>query len=79
MQYAVRTPAVTTAPDALERLLHRLDPAALVDRDPLTGELRVSSFVGADTLREVLLAAGIVTAPHEVARLPSECCGGCGG
>jgi hypothetical protein len=79
MQYSIRSHADVPDPATFEQLLHRLDAAALVDRDPLTGEVRVSSIVGADELVDLLRTAGFKVKGTELARLPSECCGGCGG
>jgi hypothetical protein len=79
MQYALRNTASTPDPVTLEQLLHRLDAAAIVDRDPSTGGLRVASIVGVDELVDLLRTAGFDVKRHELTRLPSECCGGCGG
>lgn len=79
MQYALRNTASAPDPIALEHLLRRLDAAAIVDRDPLTGSLRVASIVGADELVDLLRQAGFDIKRHELTRLPSECCGGGGG
>lgn len=79
MQYALRGQASAPDPATFEQWLHRLDTAALVDRDPVTGDLRVSSVVSESELFELLRGEGFEVRLSEIARLPSECCGGCGG
>ena len=78
MQYAIRSHADVPDPATFEQLLHRVDSAALVDHDPVNGGLRVSSIVGTGELLELLRAAGFELQRAELARLPAECCGGCG-
>ena len=78
MQYIV---AATSHVASLESILDRLsgmDPSALVDVDT-TGRLRISTLLPD---AEVLLAlglAGLAVAASDMERVPSECCGGCGG
>jgi hypothetical protein len=78
MQYLVSANAADAFAQPVADRLNDLDPAALVDVDN-AGHLRISTTLP-DT--EVLLAlglAGLVVAPHDVLRMASECCGGCGG
>ena len=66
---------------SLERIadrLNALDPAALVDVDT-AGRLRISTLLPDAELLLALGLAGLLVAPCDVERLPSECCGGCGG
>jgi hypothetical protein len=79
MQYEISHHAVAPDPESLESLLHAIDTGALVDRDPQTGGLRISSVAAADEVIEVLRRAGFEVSPSQLTRLPSQCCGGCGG
>ena len=77
MQYLVAT-SQTASLDTISGRLNDMDPSALVDVDT-AGRLRISTLLPD---AEVLLAlglAGLAIAPAELERLPSECCGGCGG
>jgi len=78
MQYLIAATSHIAGIDTVADRLNDLDPSALVDVDT-AGRLRISTLL-ADT--EVLLAlgmAGLMVAPADLERVPSECCGGCGG
>ena len=79
MEYALSPRADAPDPEALERLLHAIDTGALVDRDPLTGALRISSMAAADEVVDALREAGCELNAAQLVRVPSTCCGGCGG
>ena len=79
MEYTLAPNAGVPDPESLERLLHAIDTAALVDHDPLTGTLRISSIAAAGEVIDLLHEAGCELAPSQLVRLPSTCCGGCGG
>ncbi|NLC61256.1 MAG: hypothetical protein GX761_08230 [Gammaproteobacteria bacterium] len=70
-----RMPDISVLEDAL--LGH--DPAALIDLDPAAGLVRISTWLAAGQLAEVLGAAGWVIQPDRIEQQPSVCCGGCGG
>lgn len=65
--------------DAVEQRLLALDPAGVVDLDRATGTLRVSTYLAEDELASLLAQAGHAVPPDRIRRLPSVCCGGCGG
>ena len=78
MQYLIAATSQIAPIDAVADRLNHLDPSALVDVDAV-GRLRISTLLPD---AEVLLAlglAGLFVAPADLERLPSECCGGCGG
>lgn len=79
MQYEISRAAGLPDAAAFESLLRAVDAAALVDRDPASGALRVSSVVAAAELSELLGRAGYELPATQITRLPSQCCGGCGG
>ena len=78
MQYLIAATSHVSSIDSIAGRLNDLDPSALVDVET-AGRLRISTRLPD---AEVLLAlglAGLCVAPSELERLPSECCGGCGG
>jgi hypothetical protein len=79
MEYAIPVRQGLPEPEALESALHAVDPAAVVDRDPASGALRVASVVGIGELAELVTNAGCDIAPAQITRIPSICCGGCSG
>ena len=79
MEYVIR---LDTAGLDLERIgqsLQKIDPAAMVDVDPLNRALRVSATMLDRELLEALAQAGHPVRPDQVERMPSICCGGCSG
>jgi len=78
MQYLIAATNHIAGIDAVADRLNDRDPSALVDVDT-AGRLRISTLLPD---AEVLLAlglAGLMVAPADLERVPSECCGGCGG
>lgn len=78
MQYRISATNGVVSLDSISDRLGQLDPAASVDVDP-SGRLRIATVLSD---AEVLLAlglAGVLAAPMDLERMPSECCGGCGG
>ncbi|MBO9716189.1 MAG: hypothetical protein J7507_05115 [Pseudoxanthomonas sp.] len=63
----------------IERLLLDSDPAGVVDLDPATGHLRVSTCAERDEVASVLSAAGHPVQIADISIVPSVCCGGCSG
>ena len=78
MQYTLGTDA---SPDlaAIEQALATLDPSVLIDLDAHGHTIRISTLVTEQELLGSLRDAGVVDASRHLARVPSECCGGCGG
>ena len=78
MQYTLHT---ATAPDlaAIERSLGAVDPAALIDLDSAGSTVRISTLATEHELLDCLREAGLPDAVQHLERVPSECCGGCGG
>jgi hypothetical protein len=78
MQYTLIT---SGAPDmaAIERAIVELDPAAMLDFDARASMVRISSVATETELLDCLQQAGVGAAAGQFVRLPSECCGGCGG
>ena len=63
----------------IEQAITRLDPAAVVDFDASESLVRISSVATDVELLACLQQAGVTTAADQFVRLPSQCCGGCGG
>lgn len=70
-------PLPTTA--ALEQALRRADPAAVVEVTHGGRQLRVASVLDEHQLSTLLGTLGCPVTPEDLRRLPSTCCGGCGG
>lgn len=64
---------------AIENAIRNVDPAAQIDIDKRTQNLRVAAHIDATELASVLNRAGYPVQPLQVVQLPSGCCGGCGG
>ena len=78
MQYTLPT---ATAPDivTIEQALAMYDPSALIDVDASDGSIRISTVATQPELLASLREAGIAGAAERLVRVPSQCCGGCGG
>lgn len=63
----------------LEAVLADADPSALADYDAARRTLRLSTLLPHAKLLDALSGAGMPVMPDRVQRMPSECCGGCGG
>jgi hypothetical protein len=63
----------------IEEALRAVDPSALVDIDPTGRTLRIAASIDAVQLLGVMKAAGYPIQEDQLERVPSECCGGCGG
>ncbi|MBS0214515.1 MAG: hypothetical protein JSR63_09050 [Proteobacteria bacterium] len=74
-------PLIGQAPDLIEieRALTATDPAALLDLSGDGGSLRISTVASDREVIACLHAAGVPAREDELRRLPSVCCGGCGG
>lgn len=78
MQYTLST---GSQPDmgAIESAIAQLDPAVVLDFDAGSSMVRISSVATEAELLDCLRQAGVSAAAGQFVRLPSECCGGCGG
>ena len=79
MELDIRLPLQPIDVDRIERLLLDSDPSGVVDLDPATGHLRVSTCAGRDEVARLLHAAGHPVEPSDISIVPSVCCGGCSG
>lgn len=79
MEFALRTTG--SAPDlaAIEREIAAFDPAVLLDVDASGRTVRISTSASDGELLACLRRAGLAVTTDDVTRLPSVCCGGCGG
>ncbi len=78
MQYTVGNRG---APDinAIAQAVAGLDSAAVVDFDASESLVRISSVATEAELVACLQQAGVAASADQITRLPSQCCGGCGG
>jgi|JI10StandDraft_1071094.scaffolds.fasta_scaffold130487_2 phage gp37-like protein len=79
MQFRVATHTGDVDLGAVERELHAVDPAAMVDFDGAGDQLRVSTFMSVFELIEVVDRAGYPVTHDQVVSMKSDCCGGCSG
>ena len=78
MQYLISPSCHVASLDTITDRLNHLDPSALVDVDT-AGRLRISTLLPDAEVLLALGVAGLLVAPCDLERVPSECCGGCGG
>ncbi|HEY4555496.1 MAG TPA: hypothetical protein VIG68_03555 [Lysobacter sp.] len=79
MQYRIPAAPAEADVSTIESALTAADPAAVVDYDAHAGAVRVSTQLpGADVLA-LVRGAGLTIDAADIIRIPSECCGGCGG
>jgi len=76
-----RIPLSGPAPDLqlLEDALQDAYPSVLLDIEPLSRVLRISTLLDEHSLLPALGRGGLPVSAAQLERVPSECCGGCGG
>ena len=79
MQFKIGITEATPDIDAIEQAIGTIDPSALVDIDPAGRTLRVAATIDAAQLLGLIGQAGYAVTTEQLERVPSECCGGCGG
>lgn len=77
MQFQIRMAGPMPDIDAIEHAIREVDPAVLVDMAGQT--LRVAASIDVALLASLISQAGYPVSRHQLERVPSECCGGCGG
>ena len=78
MQYLVAATGGIAAVEPIADRFADLDPSALVDVDR-AGRVRISTVLPDAEVLVALFQAGLFVSAADLERLPSECCGGCGG
>lgn len=79
MQYTVARVPKDLDLDGIAVALTAFDPSAIVDLDRSGSVLRLSTVLGTAEIVPLLKSAGLPLVSADVDRVPSECCGGCGG
>jgi hypothetical protein len=79
MQFRIQVTEPRVDIDAVEQALVDADPAALVDFDLSGQALRVSTVLAEAELLAAVNQAGLAAELPQIERVPSNCCGGCGG
>ncbi len=79
MEYTIELRTGTVDIDRIRDELEQIDPAAIVDADPQGHGLRVSANMLDRELVSAFEHAGHPSGSIVITRLPSVCCGGCGG
>ena len=79
MEFNVRLDSAEADPARIEQHLLDIDPAGIVDFDPASRVLRLSASLSELEIAAFLRASGHPVELSRIERLPSVCCGGCGG
>lgn len=79
MQFRINITGSSPDIARIEEVIRELDPAVSVDIDPTGQTLRVATLLDGMSLLEQLSQAGCLVGQDRLERVPSECCGGCGG
>jgi hypothetical protein len=79
MEYLIRTAHAHPDLATIAAGLAGHDPAAVVDLDPRTQALRIATVLEVTPLIAALNETGVDASPERLERVPSVCCGGCGG
>lgn len=79
MQFRINAPGPEIYLDAIEDALRAVDPAAMADLDAAGRVVRVSATIGDAELVALMRQSGLPVTLEQIERVPSECCGGCGG
>ncbi len=79
MKFNIKTHGHAISVSVIEQALMQADPAAMIDLDPATSSLRVSSCLDDTELQSLMTDAGFPIPSANFEGVPSECCGGCGG
>jgi hypothetical protein len=79
MQFKIKIAGSMPDVGAIEHTIRVVDPSALVDIDQTGQTLRVAASIDATHLLGLMSQAGYPVAEEQLERVPSECCGGCGG
>lgn len=79
MKFNIRTNGRPIDVPAIEQALQQADPSAMIDLDGTTASLRISTYLEGGELLGLMSGAGFTIPSADLERLPSECCGGCGG
>ena len=79
MQFKIKVAGLKPDVGAIEHTIRVVDPSALVDIDQTGKTLRVAASIDATHLLGLMSQAGYPVAEDQLERVPSECCGGCGG
>jgi hypothetical protein len=79
MEFHIALTDACPSPDVIQDAMFDADPNAVVDLDMSGLVMRISSYVTASDLIEILRRTGWAVAPEQVAQLPTICCGGCSG
>ena len=79
MQSTIRITGSPPDVGAIEEAIRAVDPSALVDIDPTGQSLRIAASIEPVRLLSVMKEAGYPVREDQLQRVPSECCGGCGG
>lgn len=79
MQFTLKLAGTTPDIGLIEDALRQVDPSAIVDIDSASDSLRVATSIESGELAALISQAGTAVVERDFERVPSVCCGGCGG
>lgn len=79
MEYRINAVMAANDVEAIEQAIREMDPAAMAGLDPGGEVLMVSTVIGDEALLSILKQGGHCISAAQLERVPSVCCGGCGG
>ena len=79
MQFTIKLAGTTPDTSVIEDALRQVDPSAIVDIDSASDSLRVATSIESNALAVLISQAGTAVIERDLERVPSVCCGGCGG
>lgn len=79
MEFSLRIDGRVPDLIAIGRELSAVDPSVLFDLAASGQAVRISAMATEQELLDCLRAAGVDATIDDITRLPSVCCGGCGG
>ena len=79
MKFNIKTNGQAIDVFVIEQALIQADPAAVIDIDRTTSQLRVSTCLDDTALLGLIADAGFPIPAANLQGVPSDCCGGCSG
>jgi hypothetical protein len=79
MEFHIKTRGISPDLGVINDALTGVDPSAMADLDPADASLRIAVEMSSPELLALLTRAGYPVDWTQLERVPSVCCGACGG